>query len=66
MTIQNVSIGDRFNDAQLNTWEVIDFRETKSLVHGTVIRLNALVKCGDNYNEVPLSQVKRSRIISKT
>lgn len=67
MTVDNVSTGDRFHDAEGKEWTVIDFRETRSLVHGTVIRLNALVKCetaeGIFYNEVTLSQVKRTRII---
>lgn len=67
MTVENVSTGDRFHDAEGKEWTVIDFNETRSLVHGTVIRLNALVKSetaeGIFYNEVTLSQVKRTRII---
>lgn len=67
MTVENVSTGDRFHDAEGKEWTVIDFNETRSLVHGTVIRLNALVRHWKDYyyvyNEVTLSQVKRTRII---
>jgi hypothetical protein len=64
MTIENVSIGDRFNTG-ITTWVVYDFIESRSLVTGVVTLLKVMARSQDGSETFgfTLSQVKKSRIV---
>ena len=66
MTINNVTIGDKFKHGKHTICEVVDFYETKSMTDGETKSFQCIANGIDSFAtntfEVPFSTVVRNRI----